>query len=58
MSIKPQHEFAFSSFACCLADNPWTISERVEGEIEDLSNIPADDPMREFRQAVNLRKPH
>ncbi len=56
MSIETQNEFDFPSFACCLTDNPWTMSERVEEEIENVSNIYTDDLARKLRQTIYLKE--
>ena len=56
MSKECQNEFDFPSFACCLTDNPWTMSERVEEEIENVSGISTDDPARKFKQLAYLKQ--
>ena len=56
MSNETRNKFDFPSFACCLTDNPWTMSERVGKEIENVSSISTDDPVRKFKQLAYLKQ--
>ena len=56
MSKECQNEFDFPSFACCLTDDPWTMSERVGEEIKNVSSISTGDPMRKFKQLAYLNQ--
>ncbi len=56
VSNETHNEFDFPSFACCLTDDPWTMSERVGEEIKNVSSISTGDPVRKFKQLAYLKQ--